>query len=190
MKPELKSRFILFLLLSFIPLFCKGDKLPGDYVDAMAFCDQADLRRIEGLWSYPEDDTTVLIYRDKDKKGIYGITVIESADCSLSPGMKLGELHESTDPDKFNLKIFTNVKNGILTTPKDAVATFSESKESLSIKVNSPFKLRINPTRLLPSFWRLVSVSLKTKESAPEGMIKVYPSYDGNNSSRRAPRYL
>lgn len=162
---------------------------PSDYLEAMRFCDNADLRNIEGMWSYPEDDVTVLVYRSDAKKGVYDIFVVEAADCSLSPGMKLGEIHESAEPDKFNLKLFTKIKKGLLATPGTALAVYSENKESLIIKKAS-VGIRINPTRLLPSFWRIVSVSLKSKETAPEGMIKVYPSYDGNQSTRRAPRYL
>ena len=163
---------------------------PADYLEARALCDNADLRAIEGLWSYPEDDVTVLIFRNESKKGVYDIYVVEAADCSLSPKMLLGELHDSADPDKFTLKLFTKVKNGVLSAPLDAVASFSESKEALTVKKKSNFNVRLYPTRLLPSFWRMVSVSLKPRESAPEGMIKVYPSYDGNGSTRRGPRYL
>lgn len=163
---------------------------PADYLEAVEICDRADLRPVEGLWTYPDDDVTVMIYRSEDVRGAYDIFVVEAADCSLKPGMRIGELRESPDPDKFNMQLFTNIKKGKLSMPVSAAATFSESKEALTVKKSSPLKIRFNPTRLLPSFWRLVSVSFKTNESAPEGMIKVYPSYDGNMSSRRSPRYL
>ena len=162
---------------------------PMDLIAAREFCDNADLRPVEGLWSYPDDDVTVLIFRSDERKGLYDITVVEAADCDLLPGMKIGELTASADPDKFNMKLFTNIKKGILSSPLATTAIFSDSKESLTIKKSS-FNIRINPIRLLPSFWRLVSVSFKSREPAPEGMIKVYPSYDGNNSSKRGPRYL
>ena len=116
--------------------------------------------------------------------------MVESSDCSLSPGMRIGSLTSSADPDKYSIRLFTRQKNGILSLPLDAVATFSESKEALIVKKDSRIRIRFNPTRLLPSFWRLVSISFKSKDSAPEGLIKIYPSYDGNQSSRRAPRYL
>lgn len=162
---------------------------PADLLEARELCDKADLRAVEGLWTYPEDDVTVLIYRG-DKKGLYEIYVVEAADCSLSPGMKLGELHSSADPDKFTMKLFTSIKKGLLTSPCEAVATFSDTKESLTVKKTSSLNLKFNPNRLLPYFWRIVSISVKSKEGAPEGMVKVYPSYDGNGSSRREPRYL
>ena len=162
---------------------------PADYLEAVELCDKADLRPVEGLWSYPEDDVTVIIFRNADKKGVYDIYVVEAADCSLAPQMRIGELHSSADPDKFNLKLFTIIKNGILSMPMEATAVFSENKESLTVRKRS-FKIRINPIRLLPSFWRIVSVNLKSNEPAPQGMVKIYPSYDGNQSSRREPRYL
>lgn len=163
---------------------------PADYPEAMEFCDKTDLRPIEGLWTYPEDDVTVMIFRSEENKGKYDIYVVEAADCSLKAGMKLGELSTSADPDKFNLKLFTLIKKGLLCSPCEAIATYSESKESLIVKKSSKFKIRLNPSRLLPSFWRIATVSVNSKEHAPEGMIKIYPSYDGNNSTRRAPRYL
>lgn len=164
--------------------------VPMDYQDAMEICDGMDLRPVEGLWTYPEDDVTVLILRDSEKRGVYGITVVETADCSLSCGMRLGQLAESADPNKFTLSLYTTVRNGILSAPQEASATYSENQESLTVKKKSKINLRINPTRLLPSFWRIASLSLKSNESAPEGMIKIYPSYDGNGSTKRAPRYL
>lgn len=162
---------------------------PCDYLEAVEICDKTDLRPIEGLWSYPEDDVTVMVIRNSERKGVYDIFVVESADCSLKAGQTLGEIRESADPQKFTLKLFTTVKNGVLSMPCEAVATYSDAKESLTVKKQSA-SFRINPTRLLPSFWRIVSISLKSKETAPEGMIKIYPSYDGNNSTKRGPRYL
>ena len=182
-------RCILTLTMLLVVLGGKAITPPADYLEAMEFCDKADLQPIEGLWTYPEDDVTVLIFRSEDKKVLYDIFVVEAASCLLSAGMRIGELHASADPDKYTLKLFTSIKNGLPAAPCDAVATYSESKESLTFK-RSSLKFRINPTRLLPSFWRLVSVSVKSPDPAPEGMIKIYPSYDGNNSTRRGPRYL
>lgn len=179
--------FVLAALL--LPVYSAAANPPADYLEAIEFCDRADLRPIEGLWTYPDDEVTVLIFRNESNARTYDIFVVESADCSLNPRMKLGELTESPDPDKFSMKLFTKVKNGVLSLPRSATATYNENKESLTVKSNS-LKIRINPLRLLPSFWRIASVSFNTGEGAPEGMIKVYPSYDGNNSTRRGPRYL
>lgn len=183
--------FLYLLLAATLPSAFEmhGQKKPANLLEAREFCDKADLQPLEGLWSFPTDDVTVLIYRSDERKGLFDITVIEAADCSLKPGMKIGELSASADPDKFNLKLYSSIKKGILGSPLTATAVYSENKESLTVKKIS-FQFRINPTRLLPSFWRMASVSIRQREPAPEGMIKVYPSYDGNGSTRRGPRYL
>lgn len=183
----------LSIILTAVAIFSataiKAGMPPGTLLEAYEVCDKTDLRPIEGLWTYPDDDVTVLIMRSEFSKGVYDIFVVESADCSLSPGMKLGELKASADPDKFTISLFTIVKKGTLSKPSQATATFSENKESLTFKKSS-VQFKFNPNRLLPYFWRMISVNVKTREPAPEGMIKVYPSYDGNMSSKRQPRYL
>lgn len=181
---------ILWLAFTLMSVTAEGIVPPADFLEARELCRKSDLRPVEGLWTYPQDDVMVLIFRNEENKGQYDIFVVEAADCSLKPGMKLGELHSSSDPDKFTIQLFTSARNGVLSMPVEAVATFSESKEALTVKKSSRVKLRLNPTRLLPSFWRIVSLSLNSNESAPEGMIKIFPSYDGNQSTRRAPRYL
>lgn len=186
---RLSGRFLLISLFLLMAVRLTAITPPADLIEAMTICDKADLRPVEGIWTYPEDDVTVLIFRNDDRKGLYDIFIVEAADCSLRGGMKLGELHSSADPDKFSMRLFTQIKRGILSIPMEATATFSENKESLTVKRSTP-RIRINPVRLLPSFWRIATISIKSKESAPEGLIKIYPSYDGNNSTRRGPRYL
>lgn len=183
------------LRLIFLALTCWispafGAYPPADFLEAQELCDKTDLLPIEGLWTYPHDDVTVLVMRSAEKKGVFDIYVVEAADCSLSPGMKLGELTSTAEPDKFTLSQFTGIKRGLLSAPRTATATFSENKESLTVKGGNSLRIRFNPTKLLPTFWRLASFSVKAGEQVPEGMIKVYPSYDGNGSSKRAPRYL
>lgn len=162
---------------------------PADILEAKELCDKGDLQAVEGLWLYPEDEVTVLIYRETGQKGTYGIYVVESADCSLNPGDRIGSLQASPDPDKFKMKLYTAMKKGVPGVPCNASARLSRNHESITVTKPS-LKLRFQPNRLLPYFWRIVNVSIKNPESVPEGMIKIYPSYDGNDSSRRETRYL
>lgn len=162
---------------------------PCDIVEAMELCDKADLRPVEGLWLFPEDEVTVMIYRDADNDSHYNIYVVESVDCSLSPKDKLGVLQISPDPNKFKLSLFTRVKKGILTLPCGASAVLSTNNESITV-TKPTMKVSIYPGRLLTGFWGIVRLSMKSGANVPEGLIKVYPSYDGNGSSKRQPRYL
>lgn len=178
----------LFLLMSCCLLgFCFTP--PADLMEAMELCDRSDLRPIEGIWSFPEDDVSVLIFRDSDNDSRYGVWVVESADCSLNPRDRLGTLHSSPDPNKFKLTLYTVVKKGKFSTPCNASAVLSSSHESITVTKPS-IKVSVYPGRLLTGFWGVVRLSVKNAANIPEGMIRAYPSYDGNYSSRRTPRYL
>lgn len=162
---------------------------PSDILEAMDLCDKSDLRPVEGIWTFPEDDVSVMIFRDVDRQGQYGIWVVESADCSLSPRDRIGTLHDSPDPNKFNLSLYTRVQKGILNTPCNASAVLNQNNESITVTKPS-IKISLYPGRLLSGFWRMVRLGINKAANIPEGIIKVYPSYDGNDSSKRSPRYL
>lgn len=162
---------------------------PADIIEAMQLCDNSDLRPIEGIWNFPEDDVSVLVFRDPVNDSHYGVWVVESSDCSLNPRDRLGTFHTSPDPYKFKLSLFTAVKKGKLTLPCSASAVLSQSNESITVTKPS-IKVSIYPGRLLTGFWGIVRLYKKDATNVPEGMIKTYPSYDGNQSSKRTPRYL
>ena len=177
------------ILLFFTP--ARAWTPPADILEAEALCDQMDLHPVEGLWTCPEDDVTLLIMRDNDNANQYSIVVVESSDCSLKNGMEIGKLFISTDPLKYKLRLFTKIKKGVLSTPCDALATYSPSNESLRIEKPS-IKISFQPGRLLPYLWRTARVKINNPaERVPEGMLKTYPTFDYNrNSSKRNPRYL
>lgn len=190
MKSVMWCRIILSAVIIFT---CRSGAYaftpPADLLEAMELCDHSDLRPIEGIWTFPEDEVSVLIFRDQDIAAQYGIWVVESADCSLSPGDRLGTLHGSPDPSKFKLTLFTRIKKGILSMPCHASAVLSVANESITVTKPS-IKVSLYPGRLLTGFWGVVRLSRKDAPNVPEGMIRQYPSYDGNSSSKRMPRYL
>lgn len=183
------TRAAAIALMMLAAIGVRAFTIPVDIVEAVEICDNSDLRNIEGLWVYPEDDVTVLIYRSDDSDFTYGIYVVQSSDCSLRPGACIGKLTASPDPDKFKLRQFTHVKNNTLSLPCDATATLAKQNEALIITKPS-LKFSFRPNMFLPSFWRAVRLSVKNPNAAPHGLIKIYPSYDGNGSLRRHTRYL
>ena len=189
MKKPMRLITLIFLLSGFLTSGALTP--PADILEARELCDQTDLHPVEGLWLCPEDDITLLIMRDNASEHRYSIVVVESADCSLSNGMEIGSLTISPDPNKFKLKLFTRIKKGILSSPCEAAATYSAANESMRIEKPS-LKISFQPGRLLPYFWRTVRVKVNNPaEKVPEGMIKVYPTFDNNNNSiKRNPRYL
>ena len=185
------SKILLVLACLLCNPATKAWQPPADIVEAMELCDRTDLHPVEGLWLCPEDDTTLLIMRDNANENRYSIVVVESADCSLQTGMEIGTLSISPDPNKFKLRLFTKVKKGILSAPCEAAATYSSVNESMRIEKPS-VKFSFQPGRLLPYLWRTARFKVSNPaEKVPEGMIKIYPTYDYNlNSTRRNPRYL
>lgn len=169
---------------------------------AREICDSIPLDNIEGIWIYPADNVSVMVSRKEHTSGIsfdeYEITIIESYDCNLIPGECIGSITASSDAKKYSIELFTERKGLSLLKPKKCMATLSNDCDVLTIHHNqSKFKLRLNlnPSVLLPNLWKSVirigtTTSGKESDYAPAGMIKIYPSYDGNGSTRRKPRYL
>lgn len=174
-----------------------------DVEAACALCDSLPLRGPEGVWIYPDDNVTVLVTEiETDGTStlpLYRLTVVETYDCNLNPGDEIGTLQASPDQYKYTLTLFTNRKNGILSNPQPCLATLSKEGDTMILeREKSKIKLRVNfnPSTLLPTLWKSlmrfgISIGDGTKKKeAPTGMVKIYPSYDGNGSARRGPRYL
>lgn len=177
---------------------------PRAYDREMAeeICRELPLEIVEGVWLYPDDEVTVMILND-NKDSVtsfeeYTISVVETSDARLKPGEKIGKLKATPTAGTFEIELFTEKNNDLLLKPKTCLATLSKDGDSfLFKKQKSPLKMRLNLNlnRLLPGFWKIVSLGVsgnRNNESVtpPVGMVKIYPSYDGNGSSRKKVRYL
>lgn len=177
-------------------------KSPVAYDMEMAqdICDELPLEDVEGIWIYPEDNVTVLILGQTNQNSSltdYSIRVVETTDARLRPGEEIGKLYATAKDNVYRIELKTESKNEYLLKPKSVLATLSKEGDSFLIQRDQPlFKGRIsfNFNRLLPGFWKIVSTGISSTGSGgvqtPVGMVKVYPSYDGNGSSRRKARYL
>lgn len=161
---------------------------------ARDYCDREILDEVEGIWHYVEDDVKVLVSRDKDGTGNYRITVLETPDCRVSPGDVIGRLVPSADRRQFRMELYTDCRSGLLTDTRECLATLGDDGNALLIKARKlKLKLRLRGLSLLPRFWRLVSIGYDKSdplEKLPRGMVRIYPSFDGDGSGLRAPRYL
>lgn len=183
-------RFLLSLCLALAAVIpAAGDK-PADIAKAEDWCDNNALHRVEGIWIYPDDDVTVLVRRHAIENGTYDIISIESGDGSFSPGERIGQIISISDPAKFKMILFTQRKKNILTRPKECAATLALDDYAMRVEHKSK-KFQFNLFFLLPRFWRMARITTDDPtKSLPFGMKKIYPSYDGNGSSRFNPRYL
>lgn len=177
--------------------------LAYDFDEACDICASRPLEEAEGIWIYPEDNVTVMILKNSEGFNpstfpTYQISVVQGSDCRLEPGDILGSLTATSDENIYKIELFTEKKKEILLQPVSCLAKLSKDGDVFTItKSPSKLKLRLNLnlTRLLPSFWKIVSSGVNTnpnntKATPPIGMVKIFPSYDGNGSSRRKIRYL
>lgn len=181
---------ISFVLLAVAVSAFAGSPPVYDIEAAKEWCDASPLDRIEGIWEYPEDNVTVLIRKADCEPYAYGIDVIEADDCKTLPGERIGEVYLTAQPDRFRMILFTGRKRNALCRPKECAATLMADDCGLAVAAKKR-NWAFNPFALLPHFWRLARTSVTDPvKSLPVGMRKIYPSYDGNGSSRFSVRYL
>lgn len=172
-----------------------------DFEAAAEVCDALALDPIEGVWIYPEDNVTVLVRRlpslSPSALPEYKIEVVATSDVRLRPGDEIGHMKATAEASKYEVSLYTERKNGVLQKPSDCLATLDKDAETIILKKPKRkfnFRFTFNPSLILPKFWRVVrfnsGLGEKSTERPASGMIKVYPSYDGDGSSRRSPRYL
>lgn len=191
-RPSARLRLALLaaLLLTAAADGICAEPAAASVAEAMEWCSGRALDRIEGVWNYPDDRVKVLIRRSVLAAGDYEIIAVESDDLALVPGEKIGEVRATADPVCYVMRICTRRKKGRLASPKECTATLTASDDGLQIEAPGR-KWRINPLAILPRFWGIVSVrSSQPNKPAPVGMQRIYPSYDGNGSSRFHIRYL
>lgn len=179
---------LIFTAISVLPLMSKAEETEIaalDYGYAKDFCDHAELMQPEGIWEFPDDETMVLIRRAPNSTSKFNIFIIETPDCRLQPGEKLGELQRSADSSKFRMTLYTKRKTGILTDSRNCSAELKENGDTF---IMHPAKLKFSMRTMwfLPKFWRSLRFSIDNPASSlPYGLIRVYP-----RTKPQAPFYL
>lgn len=184
----LNSGYRIFIIVAIASLWGSGnvfccaantDREMGDRVssvsEAREYCDNTNIDRVEGIWEFSEDETSVLIKRDKSRRGEYDLILLQSADCRFFPGDTVGTMRESVDRDKFRLRLRIEADKDPMTCSKECAATFS-AKDGV-IKID-PMKLKLGMRTMwfLPKFWRSVKVGVDIPSSRlPVGIRRVYP---------------
>lgn len=191
-----RPAYLILCFLSFFPLISTesayGQKI-SDMGRAMEYCRENPIDRIEGIYEFPEDNTSVLIRLSDQRKRRYELVVISSPDCRLSPGDILGEMTGSVDPDKFHLSLFTSRKGDFLTDSSNCLAQFDETDAAIRVKPRK-LKISLRLSRILPKFWRLLSMFRFSiddpTDDLPKGLIRIFPNRYGDRIERTSPIYL
>lgn len=155
-----------------------------DIIAAREWCDGNMLHRVEGIWEFPEDETTVLVKRNRQMPHRYDIVVVSSPDTRLKPGETAGYMHESADNAQFEMAVYRSRTEGKLSEPAKCLAQLRDNDNTIVAK-GRKLSFSLRSWSILPSFWRLVRMTYKDPlENLPRGMIRIYPE------STRHPDYL
>ena len=181
------TRFILTLFAAICYVCSFASDEISDFGRAREWCDAAMLDKVEGIWEYPEDHTRVLIRKSSIDTGRYDIIAVDSPDTRLHAGDVIGYLQSSPGADKFEMGVYRSKSaKGVFSQLAKCMAQLSDKDDAILVK-GRKVKFSLGSTRwLLPSFWRLLRISVKDPlESLPKGLIRVYPP-----SKKRQPDYL
>ena len=181
----MKAHLLLLLLTLVTTAFSGRGETICDMQAARDWCDRTMLHRVEGVWSYPDDQTTVLVRRSAASDGRYDIVVVESPDTRLQPGETIGYLEATPVGTKFEMGVYRTKTGGVLRELGRCAAELNDKEDALPDK-GRKLKFSLGSRWLLPSFWRLIRITLKDPlESLPKGLVRVYPP-----GARRQPDYL
>lgn len=180
------KRYLLGITIALSSFLVVNAQKISDMGAAEQWCDMTMLDKIEGIWEYPDDDTRVLIRKSTVDRNKYEIVTVESPDTRISPGDVIGYLKISPDPDKFEMGVYrTKLKNGVFSELGKCYAQFNEKDGAIQVKGRS-VKFSLGSRWLLPSFWKLIRISVKNPlEALPKGLVKIYPE-----KKRTQPDYL
>lgn len=187
-RASLENIFVKYIVITIVSLwgngnmFCIADnrlynthKGISSLSEAKVYCDDSNIDRVEGIWEFSEDETTVLIKRNRNRRGVYDLILLQSADCRFFPGDTVGVMQESVDKDKFRLRLRIEADKDPLTYSKECAATFSSNDGVIKI---DPVRLKLGMRTMwfLPKFWRSIKVGVDIPSSKlPVGIRRVYP---------------
>ncbi len=146
-----------------------------DLESAMQYCKEAELEDPEGLWEFVEDETLVLIKKDKRGGKDFDIIIVSTPDCRLKPGEKIGSLQRSSKKGKYRMNLFITRHMGALSDSRVCLAEYSEKEEAIQIQ---PMKLKISMRTMwfLPKFWRSLRISFDNPTAdLPHGLLRIHP---------------
>lgn len=179
--------FVILVFASASPLTIAGES--HDMAAAIEYCEDSVLDPIEGIWEFPDDQTTVLIRKTLGEPYKFSVYALRSPDCRLNAGDLIGTLCQSPESTKLRLSLYTKHIGGILSDSRECLAEFSHREGSIRIYPKK-IKLSIRTNRLLPGYWKAVSVSKENPlDRLPIGLIRIFPNHGQINTNTRKPCY-
>ena len=151
----MKVQLLTLLLTLVTTAFSGRGETICDMQAARDWCDRTMLHRVEGVWRYPDDQTTVLVRRAAASDGRYDIVVVESPDTRLQPGETIGYLETTPVGTKFEMGVYRTKTGGVLRELGRCAAELNDKEDALLVK-GRKLKFSLGSRWLLPSFWRQI----------------------------------
>lgn len=141
-----------------------------------------------GIWHFPEDGVDVVILPDGDCR-TFRITIADSDVPALAPGRLVATLESSAEARTYRLRFAGHDPKRLLKGTR-STACISADGEGMAIK-SGGINLRLSPLGMLSGFSRLIRLSVDVPlQNAPDGLLRIYPTYDNAGGSRRRPTIL
>lgn len=157
---------------------------PMDMAQAKTWYDGHPGPPPQGIYQFHDIQAKVRIHTPTSARPTlpryYEVSVIESPNLFLTPGMVIGYLFPTPDSKKFTLWIYTKpkVKKGqiTMTSPQSQILDYDSKAHTLTYSSKPSFSWSMHPLALIPSLRSLLRVNIRSaQESVPLGMSPIYP---------------
>ncbi|MCM1320285.1 MAG: hypothetical protein NC217_07900 [Muribaculaceae bacterium] len=157
---------------------------------AVAYCDTAAIRGIEGVYLWADREAVVLIRSTRKLRSAsveYEIVNIESADIMYPPGAVMGYLYPTGSANDFHAYLFDSVGTDKARKPKHKAAKYNTSEQSIRFE-GKQTKFTFNPLALIPRVRSILRIrQIDPMAELPDGLLLIYPV---SPASITYPRYL
>lgn len=187
-------RYLSGIIIGVLCVIKASGATPCSVTDALEYFQRPDIDNMEGVWEFVDDKITVAMVRENvGEFPCYSLIVVDSRNIFLTLGCSIGSLRPTSQRGEYEAYIATTCdKTGAPQKPRRFKAKVGDDFRSMVITpVKGKWSFTISPSSILPRFFNVVRLRERSERGEPSsGFIKIFPSYDGNGSSRFAPRIL
>lgn len=147
--------------------------------DAKAWCDTVPIHYPEGIYSFPAQNSVILIKALRHNKSLpatmYELINIESYNILLAPGQVIGYIQATGDPTKYKLTLYSRITTDKLSKPKVYSAKYVSSQGAFTYE-KPVRRISFNPLSLIPKLNRLLRItSHDPSDNIVDGFMRIYP---------------
>lgn len=193
--PGIVRKTLLYTVLRLIAATATAQILPGyNDIDSLKHrLKQLPLQNIEGLYTFPKNNTVLAIERDNPEATRFRLVAVSSPFLLLEPGQLLGYAYPTTQRNTFDAQltqINANGTNRNHSTRKLRPFTLTlNNSDAIEFKpVKKGLKISWDWWRLFPYLFRFRVNNVDTRPQDLDGALRLWPP--SPDIPPRQPRYL